>query len=216
MSLDMGWDDLTKVFKADGKLSVWKLMGGAAVVSVVAPAGAAMAAVAATGMLAANAAMSLKDAVVTTIEARGERRGEASATAKHAVAFAKLKNAFEAQVAKYKEQDRYFELMLAMHAVGMACAACDGIVTDEERQDIEEFIGGTSLMKAPSKVREKLDELSRNPPSLATAFALAGKFDAETLVLFDDIIELVIQADGHVDPAEERFCLQWRGLRAAA
>lgn len=226
MDWNFDWDDVADVFKTDGKISFWKVMGGAAagVATVVAlPIAGGVGAITATGAAVASAvggavglAASYMDDSEQQAEHKGEQRGEAKTTAKYTQSFEKLKEGLRAEINKRHSNENYFDLIVAMHAVGMACAACDGDVSQEERRDIEEFIGGLAMQKLPDHVQAKLTELATNPPSLSTAFELVKQYGTDATDLFDEVIELVIRSDGHVAPQEERFRAQWAILKAAA
>ncbi|UPG87627.1 TerB family tellurite resistance protein [Luteibacter aegosomatis] len=221
----MGWDfdfDLDFLKRADGSVSYWKVLGGAAagVAAVVAlPVAGGVGAVTLAGAAiasavggAAGAAASMFDDTEKKAEARGEARGAARSNAQ----YDKLKAALDAAVGRARESHQYFALITAMHAVGMACAACDGVVAPEEKRDIEEFIGGLASTALPAKVREDLEAMAAHPPSMATAFELAKAYGTDSMDLFDEIIDMVIQSDGHVHEKEVAFRAQWAQLKAAA
>lgn len=202
-------------------MSFWKVLGGAAagVAAVVAlpiagPVGAITgigAAIAAgVGATAGGVASVLDDT-----EERAEKRGEERAAAQYERKYEKLATAFEETEKQIRETSKYFDLLIAMAAVGFACAACDGEIAPEERLDIDEFVAGVSSSKLPSHIKEKIDEIAKNPPNIKTAFELAQKVGLDSYDLFDEIIHVVIHADGRIHEQEKIFQQAWYELAAA-
>lgn len=202
-------------------MSFWKVLGGAAagVACVVAlpiagPVGAVTAigaAVAAgTGAAAGGIASAVDDS-----EEQAERRGERKASARFDQKYNKLASAFEDAEKRLDETGDYFSLLIAMEAVGLACAACDGEIAPEERQEIDEFIAGVASSELPSHVKEKIEDIANNPPSVTTAFELAKRVGLDSYELFDEIIEVVMHADGRIYQDEKAFQNAWNELVAA-
>jgi hypothetical protein len=206
--MDWTWDNVTDIFKTDGEVSYWKVAAGVAAVIAPIPAAAVTA-----GVVGINSYMSERD---KKSEQRGEQRGESKAKAEYELKFQKLQTLLRAELEKKHEEGRYFDLVVALHAIGMACAACDGEVSLEERHNIEEFIGGVSVTALPTNVREKLAFLTENPPNLPTAFELAKKYGTDAMDLFDEVIQLVIHSDGRVAVEEMHFQQEWSRLKEAA
>jgi uncharacterized membrane protein YebE (DUF533 family) len=145
-------------------------------------------------------------------EEQAESKGRTQAKAEFTQKYENLEKAFADRV---KTDGRYFDLILAMSAVGLACAACDGHIAAEERREIDEFIAGVASAALPDRVKEKLAEMAKNPPDIKTAYALAVHAAPDMMVAFDDIIEIVSNADGQIHPKEAEFKSTWAQLRAA-
>ena len=144
-----------------------------------------------------------------------ERRGERKATAKYDKELEKLVSNYNDVEKRLNENGNYFDGIVAMSAVGIACANSDGNIADEERQDIEEFIAGVSHNKLPINIKEKIENLWINPPSVNTAFELANNLGLDSLELFSEIIEITIHSDGDVHKDELVFQQAWNRLVAA-
>ncbi|WP_318452984.1 tellurite resistance TerB family protein [Photobacterium leiognathi] len=203
-------------------MSFWKVIGGAAagIACVVAlpiagPVGAITAAGAAiaggVGAAAGGVAAAMDDS-----EEEAERRGERRANAEHELKYNKLTTAFEDAKNRLDETKNYFDLLIAMEAVGLACANCDGEISSEERQEIDEFIAGVSSSELPSHVKRKIEDMANNPPNVNTAFALAQKVGLNSFELYNEIIEVVMHADGRVHENEKAFQQAWNTLVKAA
>lgn len=202
-------------------MSFWKVLGGAAagVACVVAlpvagPVGAITAAGAAIAGTVGAAAGGVASAVDDS-EEQAEKRGARREAAKYDKKFEKFALAFEKAELMLKQSDDYFNLIIAMEAVGLSCAACDGEISPEERQEIDEFVAGIASGELPEHVKSNIQEIADSPPNVRTAFELAKKVGLDSYDLFNEIIEIVMHADGHIHENEEAFQQAWNELVAA-
>lgn len=203
-------------------MSFWKVLGtaAAAVATVVAlpiagPIGtitALGAAVAAgVGAAAGGAAAALDDS-----EERAEARGRQQAKAEAAAQGKKYEEMMQAALRRANEHQELFDLIIAMEAVGLACAACDGAVTPEEQRYIDEFVVGVAAGALPEYVKQQIAQMAAAPPDVKTAYELARKTNPASQELFDEIILVVSHADSQIHPNESQFMAEWKQMRAAA
>jgi len=203
-------------------MSFWKVLGGVATgvaVVVALPVAGPIGAVTAigagiagtTGAVAGGIAAAMDDS-----EEQAEQRGYERGTAESAIKIRNLTAAILEAEKRLKESDDYFNLIIAMTAVGLACAACDGEVSSEEETEILEFISGISSSGLPISVTSKLNELASNPPNINTAFYLANKVGLNSYDLFDEIIDVVTDADGYTHSQEIAFKQAWNNKVAQA
>lgn len=207
-------------------MSFWKVLGGAAagVAAVVAlPVAGPIGAVTAVGALVAGSIGAAAGGVAEAYddseekaEEKGKRKGEKEAAAKYEKKYKKLRKVFEHAQEQMKVTSDYFNLVLAMEAVGMACAACDGEVSEEERKDINEFISGISSGNFPKDIKQKIENIANNPPNIKTAFEMANKVGLDSFELFNEIIEVVMHSDGYIHENEKAFQQAWNELVIAA
>jgi hypothetical protein len=117
-----------------------------------------------------------------------------------------------------QDTTKIYEFIIAMHAIGVATANADGEISEEEVKEIEEFVEGVIAEKFPANVKSQIQDLTNNPPSLATAFSFLKKAEMTEKGWkdVDDLIEVVIRADGKVDNKEKDFRKKWKLLRKAA
>lgn len=203
----------------------WKIIGGAAagIAAVVAlpiagPIGAITlmgAGIAAGVGAAAGAVAEHFDDSDDVAEKRGEQRGENKAKAEFDLKLTRLAEKIEATVALQKQDANHFNFILALTAVGLSCANCDGEISTTERQCIDEFVCGLGAASLPERVRDKIAEMSMAPPSISTAFAMAKQAGLSDMSLFDDLIEVVSYADGNFHGSEAAFKSSWAQLKAA-
>jgi hypothetical protein len=116
-------------------------------------------------------------------------------------------------LAKFQGSKEWLDLMRALFAVGIAIAAADGEITESERQDIEDFVGGAGYSKLPAGLKHEIQAWQANPPSIERAFELACKCGEEGMTVIDNVMEVITQSDEVVHPAEVEFRQQWRALR---
>lgn len=202
-------------------MSFWKVLGGAAVgiVAVVAlPVAGPIGAITAIGAAVAGtvgAAAGAGAAMLDDSKEQAERIGREKATAEFNAKYSKLLSAFEEAESQLNESNAHFNLIIAMTAVGIACANCDGEISPSEMDDINGFIAGVSASSLPKNVKDKLEHLRNNPPNIHTAYALAQEVGLNTFRLFNEIIEVVMHSDGIIHEKEEEFFEAWMQLASA-
>lgn len=196
-------------------ITVWKVLGGVAagVGTVVAmPVAGPIGAVTATGAAIAGTVGALTAATASYVEGRRERvaRQEAVEQAR-ASCLAELSALRSARA----RDDAYYQLLLAMVAMGLAAATCDGVLHPDELADIEEFTAGVASGSLPERVRSRIDALIASPPDLATAWAYAEPLAREDLGYLEAVVRLVIGSDGVLEAEESAFLAAFLERRAA-
>jgi hypothetical protein len=208
-------------------MSFWKVLGGVALgVGAVAAApftgggsllgaaslagslagGTAIAAAVGAGVAGGVVAAASENEDVAKARREGERDGKKQAQ--------ELLDAIAAYKIKVKSAEQHYSLVVAMHAVGLACANCDGDISSEESEEIDAFVSGAARANIPKGVKEQLTKLRDNPPSIQTAYKLASKLEYFPKDLFENLIELTMYADGNLHPSEIAFKSAWKELAA--
>lgn len=132
----------------------------------------------------------------------------------------------EEEIAKLKEQlekikkslnvlhsdNEYFNFIIAATAVGLATANADGNISEVELIDIKEFIGGIGNAHYPQHVKDRLQELEQNTPSLGTAIKYLEKVPPESIKSLEELVETVIWSDGIEHESEIRFRIAFQEL----
>lgn len=106
----------------------------------------------------------------------------------------------------------FFNFILAATAVGLATANADGIITEDERVDINEFVGGIGNSQYPEHVKETLMELEQTTPNLGTVMKYLEKIPPESIKSLEELIEIVIMSDGEEHESEKEFRIAFRVL----
>lgn len=185
------------------------LLGGATLAASLASAGT----VATVGAVAGGA-IANKLGSESKVRDEAYRKGTMDAKAQHQVELDHLQTSLEAALNGLKGAANHYNAIIAMHAVAVATANCDGVICDKERANIELFIAGVSTGAIPADVTNTLQSLYDTPPSIQDAWALAKSSGVEISV-FDEIIQIVIHADEIVHPQEDAFMQAWNMLKFA-
>lgn len=200
----------------------WKIFGGAAfgiVVVIALPIAGPIGAITFTGASIAAVLGGATGVIVDYFDdseeaskAQGKAEGKAETEAKYKNDFESMEAAFKARA---NDDKRYFDLVLALHAVGFACAGYRGNVSPAKRLEIDEFISGAATVALPDRVRSEIAQIAHTPPDIATAYALARKAAPDHMHLFEDVIEIASQSDEPDQPSEHEFKSAWAQLRRA-
>jgi len=169
------------------------------------------------GTIAAASGAGLAGAAAGKAMSSREERERRSSTEKHeqtrAETDARLA-ALENNLARaMAESDSYFRGIIALEAVAVACAVCDGDFSENERLEIAEFVRGMLAQNIPEDVKLKIEEVYNNPPTIKEAYQLA-KESGVPIDLFDEVIQFVMEVDG-VKEEEKAFAQAWNQLKAA-
>ncbi|AUJ69933.1 hypothetical protein [Pseudoalteromonas sp. NC201] len=187
------------------------LLGGASVIASLTGAGTVAAAVGA-GTVGGVVGAAMADSEENE-KRQLKEKGRAEGRAESAIQIEKLANKLSQALEKLKSHDEHFKAIIAMEAVGVACAACDGDFSDNEREEIGEFVKGMMAQSIPSDVKERIQSIYDNPPSVEEAFLLA-KTSGMSLDVYEELIRFVMEIDG-IKPEEEVFVQAWNQLKAA-
>lgn len=95
----------------------------------------------------------------------------------------------------FEGDKEYFNYIIGLTAIGLAMANVDGEIVPEERQELEEFIGGIANSNYPPYVKESIKNLYENIPNLMTAMKYVVKINPLNYDSIRELIELVMMAD---------------------
>ena len=202
-------------------MGFWKVLGGVAAgvgtvvaLPVAGPIGAVTAVGAAVGAVAGGLAGATASAIDEEKRQGARRSGESSAAAKYEKKVEKLVSALQEAEERLHEDKMYFQLLVALFAVGMATAVADGDVSEEERADLDEFVAGIGYSKLPPHVKGAITRLRNSPPSFTTAMKHVSKLENIDLSLFESVIEVVSASDGRVSGQESALLTAFRQAAA--
>lgn len=212
-------------------MSFWKILAGAAVgvgavaaapftgggsivgavtlASSLAGAGTVAAAVGA-GAAGAAIASNIGDDV-DSIKEEGRQEGKAEHQKEIEALYGKLNES----LSKLDSAAQHYDAIYAMEAVAVAVAYCDGEICEKEREDIQQFINGTSGSALPDSVKRTVEDIYKNPPNIKESFKMANESGVD-MDVFEDIINIVMHADGKVHQHEHAFIQAWNELKSAA
>ncbi|REE07299.1 uncharacterized protein YaaW (UPF0174 family) [Paraburkholderia sp. BL27I4N3] len=163
--------------------------------------------------IARNAYGSAADAVLPRRQAAKEPGPAPDTAAELRARQIKVEAAVAAVIKRTKSVEEFFELIVAAHAIGLACVAVDGHVSQEQTREIKEFIAGVGGRLMPEDALAKIERLSSAPPNLATAFELVRRHNPESLEFFDSVVEDTLTLSGRDRSAIDKTLREWRTLR---
>lgn len=105
----------------------------------------------------------------------------------------------------FKSDNEYFSFIIAATAVGLAVANADGNISEVESTDIKEFIGGIGNTHYPQHVKDLLQDLEKNIPSIDTLTEYLEIIHPESLKSLEELVETVIWSDGIEHESEIKF-----------
>ena len=184
-------------------MSFWKIVGAAASVAVLGPLGPVI-------VLPTILGRDEKDSSEAEVEAARLK------AAKQQKKLEKMVKALKKAEEKAGAMDEYFDLVVALFAMGMATASCDGEVDPAEVTEIDEVVAGIAQTRLPANVKRKIKSLKDSPPNLKTAMSLARKLESPDWSMFESVIELVAISDGVVTKEEDALLEAFRQLQKAS
>ena len=186
-------------------ISVWKVIGGAA-------AGVAVVSAAPVAAPVALGLGALSGGLLGTVVGVLGSRDKAFLADK----YKDVLSHFEEAVGQLKDEAHYNQLLAAMVAVSVSCAASDGDIARQEKSGINEFLKELTSTRVSSETKAEIKSLIKDPPEIDAAFAQAKGVGLESLDLFSSLIELIIQADYKEKPGEVAFRDRWQELASTA
>ena len=118
---------------------------------------------------------------------------------------AKYEREFKEALERFQGDKEYFNYIIATTAIGISMANADGEISEEERVELEEFVGGIANSNYPEHIKEIIQKLYDNPPSFNTALQYLEKVDPSNYESIKDMLELIMEADGHIHEKEQAF-----------
>ena len=162
----------------------------------------------------AGAAMS--NAVMTKKEDAAYRDGVEKGKAESAVKIAELSETIVRAAKVYAGQARLNQFVVCLATIGFSVAACDGPISAEERDCVEEYVIGISKIMLPQGIRDRLNEISDVPPSFEEAILHVQKFDRDIWLPIDGLLDVVSEADGDVNTSEQEFLSKCEAFKSLA
>lgn len=193
-------------------MSYWKILGGiaAGVGTVVAlPIAGPIGAVTALGAAIAGTLGGVAGVAVAMSDEEDNdaayRKGELDTAAKYKEKEEKLIKALKEAEDKLGNDRLYFQLLIALFAVGIAAANVNGKASQEKIDTLEEFITGSLFLSIPPHIKKEIDKLKFIQPNFNTAREYVKKIDNPDIKLFESIIEFISESDGKATEEERAF-----------
>jgi len=104
-----------------------------------------------------------------------------------------------------KEHQNHTEYILALSALGISIANADGEISEEEMDELNEFVGGLAAKKYPSHIIEAIDKMKNNPPTFNDAIKYLEKVNEADFDILRNVLLVITEADGKVVNEEKAF-----------
>lgn len=123
----------------------------------------------------------------------------------------KLKKEFAKTLSTLENDKAYFTFILGMTGLGLAMANADGHISDEEQQEIDDFVNGMGSSNYPQDIKDIISDFRHNPPSLGMIMdKYISKIDPVNYDTLECLLEVTMHADGVVHKKEELFMEQFQ------
>ncbi len=117
----------------------------------------------------------------------------------------KYEEALKKAIEGFKGDKEYFNYIIAASAIGISMANADGKISDEERLELDEFVGGIAGSNYPQTIKDIIETLYKNPPTFKEALKHLEKVNPLNYESIKDMLELVMEADGKKHEKEVVF-----------
>jgi len=198
-------------------MGFWKVLGGiaagvgaVALLPVAGPIGAVTALGAAVGGGVGGLAGAAASAAAEGEKDDARRSGEEAAVTKYEQRLQKLIAALQKAEEQLHDDKAYFQLLIALYAVGLATAYADGNISDDELANLEEFTAGIGHSALPPHVKGIITRLKNNPPNFNTAMNYVSKLSHVDQGLFESVIEVISASDGKISEEEAALLSAFR------
>ena len=203
-------------------MSFWKVLGGvAAGIGTVAclPVAGAVGAVTLAGAAVAGTVGGIAGAAVAMNDEECEeelsesRENNNKLKARIAMQETFIKEC-EKDLEKLSPYEAHAKYLVSLVAIGVAAANADGMISPEEEEALDAFVLGMSQSRLPDEVLSTIEDLKNNPPNLVTAVKIAEEMGCLHWKRFDQVINLVIDADEKINDKEKAFLQAFRNMAA--
>lgn len=104
-----------------------------------------------------------------------------------------------------KAHEEHANYILALSALGISMANADGEISEEELEELNEFVGGLSAEKYPSHIIEQIEKMIDNPPTFNEALEYLNRVEIDNFKPIRDILVLIMEADGNIHDMEKAY-----------
>jgi hypothetical protein len=171
---------------------------------------------AAVGTAGAASGVAISNAHTKKAESTAHNKGFEKGKAESAVKISELSKMVVHAAKAYSEQTRRDEFIISLAAIGFAMAACDGSISSEEKECIEECVLGVSKVAERQSIRDCLNKMAETPPNFEGAIVYIKKFDDKILPYVDSLLEVIGDPDRDINASEQDFLSKWDIFKSMA
>jgi len=193
-----------------GAVVLAPMTGGSSLAVAIGALGTTTAAGAAIGAGVGAAAAAIDHASSSREEAY-QQGIEVGTKAGEAIAQTKYEKKVAAMAKRLQGYQDFDKKLVAMYAIGLSVANADGVICAEEREELDMFVAGCGSAHLSAAVKERIQKLTDRPPTLPQALQYARRAQLPKRDI-NDIIDVIANADGVVNPHEEKFIARWKSM----
>ena len=104
-----------------------------------------------------------------------------------------------------KDHEEHTNYILALSALGISMANADGEISEEEREELDEYVGGLAAEKYPEHIVEQINDMINNPPTFNEALAYIEKVEVDNFNKIRNVLIAVMEADGEAHIMEKAY-----------
>lgn len=117
----------------------------------------------------------------------------------------KVEEGFKQALERFHGDNEYFNYIIGLTAIGISMACVDGEISEDEKAEIEEFIGGVTSSSYPEHIKEVIRLLYKNKPNFQTAMVYLQKIDPRYYPDIRNLLELIMLVDNFEHDKEKAF-----------
>lgn len=111
---------------------------------------------------------------------------------------------------KVTEHDEFCNKIIGIFAVGISVANCDGVISEEEKEEIANFAGMAAKF-FPETVLKSIYALEESPPSFEDAVRRAKEYGVDKSDV-EMVLYITAEADNVITPEEWELLERWEYL----
>ncbi|HIQ27442.1 MAG TPA: hypothetical protein EYH42_02950 [Sulfurovum sp.] len=104
-----------------------------------------------------------------------------------------------------KGYEKHTTLIIALTAIGVAMANADGEISEEEREELNEYVGGVASANYPEVVLNTIKGIIANPPTFNEAMKYLEKVSAVEYPEIRNLLVAVMESDNKIHDKEKAF-----------
>ena len=108
----------------------------------------------------------------------------------------KMAEDFQKTINRFKGDAEFFNYIIALSAMGIAMANANGEIHENEKAELEEFVGGVAKSNFPTNVKNEVERLWNNPPTFQESMKYMEYVAPENYATIKEVLEVVMDADG--------------------
>ncbi len=187
------------------------LFGGATLIASLAGAGGLATAAGVAGATVAGVA---DDLVTKKQKEEAEKKAYEKAKAEMELKIQNLYNSIETFRDKIYEYQKLQDYSMAVFAIGFSVANCDGEMTNDEIEGVNEFVAGKVFNQYPKNLQNAILDMKKNPPTFNETMQYIKKIPRDIWDVFDEVIELTMLLDGVIKEEEKAYLTAWKKFKS--